>query len=77
MSDKIFIWTKREFVYVIILLFALLACLIVLYNAKSYENKCNEHWLEQMDEIFEECPLYYSDSIIPFNESFEWNLPST
>lgn len=75
MKKKILLWTKKEFIYVIILLFALIACLTILYNAKGYENECNEYWIEQIDLNFKDCPLYNIDEFIPFNESFDFEIP--
>jgi hypothetical protein len=42
-------FVKRDFVYIILLLVAVLGCMYTLYNVGDYQQQCNEHWIEQMN----------------------------
>ena len=43
-------WKKDKYI-IIILLFALFACIYTIASADSYQNECNNHWSEQYEDL--------------------------
>jgi len=59
---------RRDFVYICLLLFALLACLLTINNSLVIQNECNERWENQ---------LRAANIILdPNNDSEFMNLPN-
>jgi len=56
---------KRDGLYIVLLLFALLACAYTIYNIGAYQEKCNNYWLDQLATGNCKCQSYAE-----FNESF-------
>jgi hypothetical protein len=67
-ENKLREWLKRDFVYIVLVLFALLACLLTLANVGEYQQQCNEHWQTQIEKnnMFGE----YKE----FNQSFDFKF---
>jgi len=40
---------KRDFLYIVVILIALIGCLYTLLNVGDYQAKCNQHWQEQIE----------------------------
>ena len=43
-------WIKRDALYIIVILFALLACVYTIYLSTDCQQKCNENWIEQLED---------------------------
>lgn len=50
-------WIKKDWYVIVVLIFALFACIYTLNNTNKYINECNEHWQEQVDIILEQCGM--------------------
>lgn len=42
-------WIKRDFIYIIVCLIALLICMVSLLDVANYQEQCNDHWVEQWE----------------------------
>lgn len=53
---------KRDFIYIILLLFALFACLYTMYQVTEVQVECNNRWLEQLNqsECYRDCQYIYN-----------------
>lgn len=47
-------WLQRNFYLFLVGGIALFVCLFVLYNAREYENQCNQHWEKQFCDMAEQ-----------------------
>ena len=61
---------KRDFVYIIVCLVALLVCLYTIESVQEFQDHCNEHWTEQM----KNCECGYND-IPNWTENYTLMLP--
>lgn len=68
-KNKTFDWKKfkafvgRDFVYIVVCLIAILACMYTLMTVGQYQQKCNAHWESQIAMCKCECVpgKYYED----------------
>lgn len=70
-SNKYWLWVKKDFIYIVVCLIALIACLYTIASVQNYQNECNEHWVEQIQPIVDVCPAY-TTGITEFNGSFDY-----
>lgn len=61
-------WLKRDWYVVLVLVFALFACIYTINNTGKYVNACNEHWTQQVQPILDRC--YVSESVTPILVGF-------
>ena len=69
-SKKFSDWLKRDFIYIVVSLFALFACIWTIGSANDFQTDCNIHWEEQMNTCNCQCNNRYD-----FNDSFSLILP--
>lgn len=62
-------WLKRDFIYIVLILFALFACIYTVGHVQDYMNDCNEHWAEQFEKNCE-----YIDPYAEFNDVPMFNI---
>jgi len=43
-------WVKRDLLYIIVILFALLACFYTIYIQGDCQEKCNDRWEKQLED---------------------------
>lgn len=48
MNKQIQEFVRRDFMYIVVVLLALFACLYTLGSVKEYNNQCNAHWEQQI-----------------------------
>lgn len=67
-------WVKRDWPVILVLLFALAACLYTYNYVGSYVNACNEHWIEQVQPIIDRCSYGELDSPVftNYNMTIDW-----
>lgn len=67
---------KKDRIYIILLLLALLACMYTIYTVGDYQEKCNEHWEEQFSNGNCVCKGYAKFNESPtlplLNTEIEW-----
>lgn len=66
-------WIKNKGT-ILILLFALFACLYTIMTMKQYEQQCNEHWTVQFWEHMKDCSCVYSDEYVV--QVTNWSMDS-
>lgn len=64
-------WLKRDFTYIVVCLLAIMCCLWAIASIQAYQNDCNEHWIEQINE----CNCLCLQENRPFTENFSIALP--
>jgi len=42
-------WIKKDFIYIVVILFALLACMFTLQQSTEIMQECNDNWAEQLE----------------------------
>lgn len=47
-NERLKAFIKRDFLYIVLMLMALLVCLYTILNIGEYQNKCNTYWYEQI-----------------------------
>lgn len=62
MAKISFNWIKRDSIYIILIIFTLGAVMYELTTLNKYQEKCNDHWKEQLQECY--CPF-----LNPFNQT--------
>ena len=70
-------WAKNRGT-ILILLFALLACMYTIATAKQYQAQCNTHWIAELEKMYDECQCVqcqpkYND-YEQFNNSYSLNI---
>lgn len=68
--DPMAFW-KRDAVYIVLCVFALLACVYTLSQAGKYSQACNDHWEKQVERLctsIQDAPV---SAYIPFNQTFK------
>ena len=48
-KERFFKFIKRDFLYISLLLFALIACVYTIGHVQGYINQCNEQWVEGLE----------------------------
>lgn len=43
-------YIQSDYIYIVVLLFALLACLYTIEAVGSYQQECNQYWVDQLNE---------------------------
>ena len=69
-GEKVDALIRRDGLYIIVCAFALFACIWTVGSANDYQNECNTHWQQQL----EECGCYDSN-IVSFEKNFSLMLP--
>ena len=45
-------WIKRDLLYIIVIILCLGACIYVLTQVDTIDDKCNQHWIDQVNEYY-------------------------
>lgn len=61
---------QRDFLYIIMILIALITLVVSIGQMQEYQNTCNAHWREQ----WEESCIDKTVTPTPFNISYEYDL---
>ena len=43
-------FVKKDFIYIVLLLFAVIACLYTLGEGAEINKECNEHWIKEFED---------------------------
>lgn len=65
-QDQLKEFIKRDFIYIMVMLLALIGCLYTIAMTNNYETACNEYWQQQ-----------YADCLCtpqPFNQPLHYNI---
>ena len=62
---------KRDALYIVLVVFALLACLYTLWSVSDYQEKCNAHWEAQLSK----CDFMMTKNYSDFDEDFDFQVP--
>lgn len=67
---------RRDFIYIIVCLFAVLACLYTIYTVSDYQQQCNEYWLQQWEEsgCFQQPDTFNESFILPWSDNSEGGI---
>ena len=68
--NNILILIKKDLTLILICLIALAACVYTLMTVGAYQDKINDHWMQQWDEICNDAPIGYD----PIGANFTFNL---
>jgi len=68
--DKLKSFIKRDMVYIIVCLMAIIACLYTIESVHEYQDHCNIHWTEQISK----CNCGYNE-LLNWSDNYSIALP--
>lgn len=66
-------FVQRDIIYIVVCLFALLACLYTVLTIETYQEQCNQYCLEYIDT----CECNCENEYIPFDDNYSFLKPLT
>jgi len=70
-KERLIQFIQRDFLYIVVCLFALFACLYIILSVQTYQDHCNEFWHNQT----EQCTCPWDVGIYNWQENFSLKLP--